>query len=221
MQLAQLLLETVRTRLANNTGLTTTSGSTTTTTGTISAGSNVLTVASASSFNVGQSIIIAGAGTGGSSLLTWITAIVGTTFTLHIKAITAITDAVISHDDRAIIPTANIQAASSNFPVSFPAIAIAVEGSTGDNFTDSFSGYLWLYVYFESGTGKGQPTTILNMIISRIRDLLHGHENDLSNNVIRVDYVKEHYRSVIVPEVDLGDYIHSQTIRYNFMSHEL
>jgi hypothetical protein len=79
------------------------SGSNATTTGTISATSTSLAVASAAGWVVGMGIVVAGAGTAGANLITSITAIAGTTFTLAAAAVTAVTGAVVSHDDTAAL----------------------------------------------------------------------------------------------------------------------
>jgi len=221
MGLSQLTFEAIRMRLAGDAGLTTASGSAATTTGSIIAGSNTLTVASASSFSVGQGIKVAGAGTGGSSLLTWITAKDSNTLTLYDKAVTAVTDAVVSHDDRAVVEAGNILPHSVNFPAEFPAILLTFEGSTAFNFPGSISGYFWIAIYFNSDDSKGQPLTVINMITDRVFALLHNHENDMSNDSIRIDICKEMFRSGIMPESEIGEYVHSQTVRYEFMSHGL
>ena len=82
------------------------SGSAATTTGTISSGSNQLTVASAATFAVNQGIYIAGAGAGGANLITRITAIAGTTFTLATTASANVSNVKVQHDDTVAIQTA-------------------------------------------------------------------------------------------------------------------
>lgn len=76
------------------------SGVITTTTGTISSGTNSLSVASASGWSVGMGIAIANAGTGGNTeLITYITGINGTTFTIYDNASTTATGQIVNHDD--------------------------------------------------------------------------------------------------------------------------
>lgn len=85
------------------------SGSGVTTTGSITTGTNSLTVASASSFAINQGIAIPGAGTGGSGgteLVTTITNIVGTTLTLAANATSTVSSVVIYHDDTAALSAA-------------------------------------------------------------------------------------------------------------------
>lgn len=84
------------------------SGSIVTTTGSISSSSatTTLTVGSATGWSVGMGIGIAGAGTAGAELITSVTAIVGTTFTVANAAITTVSGAVVNHDDTAAIQTA-------------------------------------------------------------------------------------------------------------------
>lgn len=73
----------------------------TTTTGAISASVNTttLTVASATGWIVGEGINILGAGVSGANLITQVTAIVGTTFTVSTAASTTVSGATIKHDD--------------------------------------------------------------------------------------------------------------------------
>jgi len=78
----------------------------TTTTGTISASSPTLTVTSASTFAVGQGILIAGAGTAGARFVSTISTIVGNVITLSTSAVTAVTNAAVKHDDSAAINAA-------------------------------------------------------------------------------------------------------------------
>lgn len=80
-------------------------GSTATTTGTISSSSNSLVVASAAGYNVGMGISVANAGTAGTApLISYITDISGTTFTLNDNAVTTATTQTVKHDDtRAIV----------------------------------------------------------------------------------------------------------------------
>lgn len=82
------------------------SGSDTTTTGSITSGTATLTVASATSWKVGQGIRIAGAGAAGAALTTTISAISGTTFTLAANASTTVSSAVVGHDDTAAVQAA-------------------------------------------------------------------------------------------------------------------
>lgn len=71
-----------------------------TTTGTISIGTNSLVVANASGWTIGMGIAVANAGTGGTTeLITKVTGISGTTFTLQNNAIATATGQVVNHDD--------------------------------------------------------------------------------------------------------------------------
>lgn len=90
------------------------SGVRTTTTGTISSGTSSLSVLSASGWSVGMGIAVANAGSGGNTeLITTITAINGTTFTLSANAAATATGQVVNHDDTAAIQAA-INAASTS-----------------------------------------------------------------------------------------------------------
>jgi hypothetical protein len=77
------------------------------TTGSMSAGSNDLSVVSGSAWVIGQGIQVVGAGTGGTApLLTTVTAISSNTLTLAASAVTAVSSGIVLSDD-----TAGIQAA--------------------------------------------------------------------------------------------------------------
>src|ERR1035438_7987983 len=82
------------------------SGSATKTTGTISASSNSLVVASNASFAVGQGILVFGAGASGANLVTSISFVNGTTVILAATASTGVTGAVVQHDDTVAINAA-------------------------------------------------------------------------------------------------------------------
>ena len=76
------------------------SGSSTTTTGSMASGSTSLTsVASTTGWDVGMGISVAGAGASGALLVSQVTAISGSTFTLADSAGTAVTAATVSHED--------------------------------------------------------------------------------------------------------------------------
>lgn len=219
MSVTQLTFEAIRGQLATDSGLTTASGSEVTTTGSITSGTNTLTVASVTSFSAGHGIKIAGAGTGGGELATWIESITGSVFTLHAKAIGTVTDAAVSHDDRAVVAASEILPAGANFPAEFPAIAIRQDGAVGYNFPDTLSGMLFLYIYYQSEPGgTGQPLTVLNLIADRIRDLLHGSEDDISNASLRIDVLREVFKSGLIPEIDISETTHSQAVHYEYMS---
>ena len=76
----------------------------TATTGSITSGTNQLTVANAGSFASGQSIIIAGAGSAGGNLTATISSISGKVFTLGSNASTTVTDAAVTHNDDIFFP---------------------------------------------------------------------------------------------------------------------
>lgn len=79
----------------------------TTTTGTISSGANTLVVASATGWSIGMGIAVANAGAGGNTeLITSVTVINGTTFTLAANAISTATGQTVNHDDTAAIQAA-------------------------------------------------------------------------------------------------------------------
>jgi hypothetical protein len=78
-------------------------GSNQSTTGSITAGSTTLTVASTIDFRVGQGISVGGAGISGSNLVSKIVAISGTTITLQGAAGTTVTNAGVNHDDTAAL----------------------------------------------------------------------------------------------------------------------
>lgn len=85
-------------------------GVATTTTGTISSGTRSLTVASAAGWTTGMGIAIANAGSGGTTeLITTVTGISGTTFTLNpggAAASATATGQVVNHDDTACLTAA-------------------------------------------------------------------------------------------------------------------
>jgi len=99
------------------------SGSIATTTGTISSGSNSLSVASASGWEVGMGIAVANAGTGGNTeLITSVTAINGTTFTLANNASATATGQTVRHDDTVALQAAfdsakNVHLRAGNYNV--------------------------------------------------------------------------------------------------------
>lgn len=88
------------------------------TTGDIDIGvdANLLTVASASGFVLGQMIAIAGAGSGGSDLVTWITAISGTDFTISNASSATVTGAAVTglNTDTPTTISAKLAAATTN-----------------------------------------------------------------------------------------------------------
>lgn len=85
------------------------SGSNATTTGTISSGTNSLVVASATGWTVGMGIAVTNAGSGGTTrLISSVTAISGTTFTLANNASATATTQTVNHDDTVAL-TAAIQ----------------------------------------------------------------------------------------------------------------
>jgi hypothetical protein len=92
-------------------------GTIATTTGSISASSQSLTVASATGWSTGEGIDVAGAGTAGADLITSVSSISGTTFTLAAAAGTSVSNAIVNHDDTAAITAAISAAMSSGTPV--------------------------------------------------------------------------------------------------------
>jgi LysM repeat protein len=92
-------------------------GTIATTTGSISASSQSLTVASATGWSTGEGIDVAGAGTAGADLITSVTSISGSTFTLAATAGTSVSNAIVNHDDTAAIAAAISAAMSSGTPV--------------------------------------------------------------------------------------------------------
>ena len=196
MSVTLLTFEAIRARLVADSGLVTTSGSDTATTGGITGGDNSLVVASATSFAVGHGVVVAGAGTGGGDLATWITAIDGVTFTLHSKAVNTVVAAVVSHDDRAVIPAANIIPQFGSKPVAFPCIGIRMDGAIGNSFADTLNG----------------------KICDRVKELLHRHENDISNAALQIDALIETFKTGMMPEIEISERTHSQTMTYDYMS---
>jgi HoxN/HupN/NixA family high-affinity nickel-transporter len=81
-------------------------GTIATTTGSIAASSNLLTVANAAGWSIGQGLDVAGAGSGGADLITSVTNISGTTFTLGANAISSVSNAIVNHDDTAALNAA-------------------------------------------------------------------------------------------------------------------
>lgn len=75
------------------------SGSALNTTGSINSGSDQLTVANRQDFNVGQGILVTGAGVSGADLVTEITSISDKTFILADTASTSVTDSNVKHED--------------------------------------------------------------------------------------------------------------------------
>ncbi len=219
MAITQQTFETIRTALASDTGFTTASGSTTATTGGITQGTVVLTVASASTWSAGHGIRIAGAGIGGGRLLTWVESINGTELTLHSQAATTVVAAAVTHDDRFVIAANQIKPASGSLPVVFPCCDIRMSGAEGSDFNDSSAGEVYIYLYYQSEPGStGQPLTVLNMMADRVKDLLHKKENNISNAAVRIQLMREAYKSGIIPEEDISETTHSQAIRYKYMS---
>jgi hypothetical protein len=76
------------------------------TTGSISATSTTLTIASASRWKTGQGILVAGAGVAGADLITSVVAISGTTFTLADAASTTVAGVRVQHDNTAALQAA-------------------------------------------------------------------------------------------------------------------
>lgn len=107
------------------------SGSAQTTTGTISAGSTSLAVASAIDFAVGQGISVYQAGAASALLVAKITAISGTTITLDTAAGTSKTSVAVAHDDTAALQAAiNATPAPGGITV-VPSGYYNVSGATG------------------------------------------------------------------------------------------
>lgn len=220
MAITQQTFETIRTALSTDTGFTTASGSSTATTGGITQGTYTLTVASASTWSAGHGIRVAGAGIGGGRLLTWVESIDSLELTLHSQAATTVVSAAVTHDDRFVIEADQIKPASGNLPVAFPCCEIRMDGAEGSDFNDSSSGEIYFYLYYQSEPGStGQPLTVLNIMADRVKDLLHKKENAISNAAVRIQLMREVYKSGIIPEEDISETTHSQAIRYEYMSH--
>ncbi len=219
MSVTLLTFEAIRERLVADSGLVTASDSSRTTTGGITGGQDALVVSSATSFSVGHGIKVAGAGTGGGDLVSWITAINGVTFTLHAKAVNTVSGAVVSHDDRAVVPASAIIPQYGSKPVVFPCIGIRMDGAIGNAFANTLSGTLYIGAYVQSEPGEtGQPLAVLNLICDRIKELLHRHENDMSNAALQVDALIETFKTGMIPEVEISEKTHSQTMTNNYMS---
>jgi len=219
MSITQLTFEAISEELATDSGLTTASGSEVTTTGNMTAGSTDLTVASATSYSAGHGICIAGAGTSGGRYVSWIESIAGTVLTLKSKAVTTVTGAAVSHDDRFVVAANQIQPSSGNLPAVFPCIQVRMDGGEGSDFNNSMSGDVYFHIYYQSEPGSsGQPNLVLNMICDRIKDLLHDQENTISNSAVRIQLLREAFKSGVIPESDISETTHSQTLRYELMS---
>lgn len=219
MSVTLLTFDAIRGRLVGDSGLVTASGSNTATTGGITGGADSLVVASATSFSVGHGIKVAGAGTGGGDLSTWITAIDGVTFTLHSKAVNTVVAAVVSHDDRAVVAASAIIPQYGSKPVVFPCIGIRMDGAIGNAFANTLDGKLYIGAYVQSEPGQtGQPLTVLSLICDRIRELLHRHENDISNSALQMDVMIEGFKTGMIPEIEISETTHSQTMTYDYMS---
>jgi len=219
MAITQRLFETLRYRLAGDPGLTTPASSATTTTGTASVGSADLTLAATTSFSVGHGLTVANAGTGGGVLETWITAINGSVATLHDKVITEVTAQAVSHNDAFCVLPARIVPVDGNKPAGYPTIALGLEVAEENDFRNSTSGELHLYIYVQSEPGgAGQPMTRLNMIADRVHALYHRQESPISNAAIRIQALIERNKSIMIPEIDISETTHSQHLRYEVMA---
>ncbi|MDB5811119.1 MAG: hypothetical protein JWN94_3241, partial [Betaproteobacteria bacterium] len=78
------------------------------TTGTASASSTTLTVASGAGYAMGDAILVAGAGASGADLATTISSIAGNTITLAAAAQTAVTNANVYHTDQSIVAVGTV-----------------------------------------------------------------------------------------------------------------
>lgn len=87
-------------------------GDATTSTGSISSASNSLTISPSTGWKIGMGIVVAGAGTSGTDLVTTVTGINGGVFVLQHAASTTVSSVTIKHTDSAAINAA-IAAASS------------------------------------------------------------------------------------------------------------
>lgn len=131
------------------------SGSAVTTTGSINAASTSLTVASASSFAVGQGIYVAGAGAAGVPLITTITAIAGSTITLAAAASLSVSGALVQHDDTAAIQAAlNLITTVHHLTLIFDSAFYRVNGPI-NTATDSI-----LTVPYDTGFVDGRPRVL-------------------------------------------------------------
>ena len=220
MPLNLLIAEAIRNTLADDSGLTTSSGSTTETTGSITAGTKELTVASATSYSAGHGILVTDAGTSDGKLITWIESIAGSVFTLHDQAVNTVSSVVVEHDDRAVVAANDILPSFGNFPIDdCPAIRIVHSGGIGNDFSNTDAGEFMIYVYVQSEPGStGQSFTVLNLISGRIRDLLHRQEGGITNGSINIQMLIEVFRSGIIPESDISETTHSQALRYEYMA---
>lgn len=115
-----------------------------TTTGGISSSSSSLSVGSATGWVVGEGIMIKGAGAASADLISYVTAISGTTFTLHDAAGTTVSGAVVNHDDTRAINTALASGKSvlmefGKYPVSSAlniAVGVLFKGAGALNLND-------------------------------------------------------------------------------------
>ena len=59
--------------------------------------------------------------------------------------------------------------------------------------------------------------TVLNLIVWRIRDLLHKPGGGVSNSAVRIQKLWEVYRSGITPEDNISETIHSRALHYEYI----
>lgn len=161
------------------------SGSATTTTGDITNATPTLTVASATSFAIGQGIRVAGAGVASADLVTTISNIAGTTFTLADNASTTVVGAVVSHDDTAAIQAAIDAAVTAGQPVYIPAGNYRVSGLLKANACPTIYGDGPAYTTLTSATNaaileiQAAASTINSFIIEGVA--FYGYGSGASN----------------------------------------
>lgn len=132
----------------------------TTTTGSITSGLKALTVASASTFAVGQGISIAGAGAAAAALVTTISAINGLVITLVDAASTTVVAAAVSHNESVAFQAANDALVAMGGGTLF-----IPEGTYMTNFICDSLVYI---------VGSGTKSTILKSVSGSNQDVIKG-----------------------------------------------
>lgn len=137
------------------------SGSSVQTTGTISSGSHSLVVASATGYSIGMGIYVAGAGAAGAALVTTITNIVGTTFTLTAAAATTATGQLVQHDDTAAINAARAAAYAAGGGNVFLTKTGTADGSGHYRISGAFNGTTNCIITTPFVAAYADPITIM------------------------------------------------------------
>lgn len=139
-----------------------------TTTGTISSGTASLVVASATGWTVGMGIAVHNAGSGGNTeLITSVTAISGTTFTLAANAVTTATGQTIYHDDTVAIESAWHSVLASGRAVHMRGACNITSPLTADNPMYAFGDGALVLTSHPTQTSWGYSLTAGTVIVNR------------------------------------------------------